>query len=152
MKKILAALVLAIASTGAAADTWSPQGTIGLANVGNILVKKGLTLNCGLSGSSTVDAAGNASLGSLSLSGVLCSLVNFTSLPYDLVGNAGNTVTLQGVSVTAITGSCSGDITGSFNQATGEITFDQAELPATSGSPCVISGTISTNPQASYVP
>ncbi|MFA0809570.1 hypothetical protein [Microbulbifer epialgicus] len=154
MKKILTALTLAIASTGVAADSWSPQGAIGLANVGNIKVSKGIDLNCALSGSATVDAAGNASVGSLSLStGFLCSNVDFTNLPYTLVGNAGNTVTLQDVTVTAITGNCFGDITGNFNQATGEITFNAAQLPAVgSGADCEITGTISTNPQASFVP
>ncbi|WP_143732488.1 hypothetical protein [Microbulbifer sp. GL-2] len=153
MKKILTALALTIVSTGAAADTWSPQGTIGLANVGNIAVKKGINLNCGLSGSTTVDAAGNSSVGSLSLSGFLCGSVTFTKLPYTLVGNADNTVTLHNVNVNAITGDCFGNITGDFNQATGELTFNAAQLPSVgTGANCEISGTISTNPQASFVP
>ncbi|WP_444911891.1 hypothetical protein [Microbulbifer sp. PAAF003] len=154
MKKILTALALTIVSTGAAADTWSPQGTIGLANVGDIKVSKGINLTCGLSGSSTTNSAGNASVGSLSLNtGFLCGAVSFTNLPYTLVGNAGNTVTLKDVTVAAITGNCFGDITGSFNQSTGEITFNAAVLPSVGiGSDCKITGTISTNPQASFVP
>ncbi|WP_444940270.1 hypothetical protein ACJJI5_00800 [Microbulbifer sp. EKSA008] len=154
MKKILAALALAIVSTGAVADTWYPQGTIGMANVGDIRVSSSYHFTCGLSGSITIDSAGNASLGSLSLNtGFLCGAVFFNNLPYTLVGNVGDTVTLKDVTISGVTGNCFGDINGDFNQSTGEITFNAAVIPRVGiGTDCEISGTISTNPQASFVP
>ncbi|MFA0809569.1 hypothetical protein [Microbulbifer epialgicus] len=156
MKKILIALTLVIASIGAAADTWSPQATIGLVNVGtrSIEVSGGLTFACNLSGSVTIDAAGNASVGSLSLiEGFACPAIFFNSLPYTMVGNTDNTVTLQEVNMSGVTGHCFGDLTGDFNQATGELSFNNAVLPNVgTGLDCKISGTISTNPQVSFVP
>ncbi|WP_444931722.1 hypothetical protein ACJJIF_08140 [Microbulbifer sp. SSSA002] len=157
MKKILTAATICLASFGvsglANAETWSPSGAIGLANVGTFSVQKGIALNCTLSGSVN-STGGSAEVGSLALSGGflnICSRISFNNLPYDLIGNANNTVTIKDVSVTAITGSCAGDLTGSFNQSNGQITFNNAQIPSVgSGSACEIDGVISTNPQSSY--
>ncbi|GAB2881340.1 hypothetical protein ACCI51_11030 [Microbulbifer echini] len=157
MKKILTAASICLASLGfsglASAETWSPAGAIGLANVGTLTVKKGISLNCSLSGSVNSTGA-DASVGSLSLSGGflnMCNRVTFNNLPYDLIGNANNTVVLKNVSVKAVTGDCAGDLTGSFNQSNGRITFNNAVISSVgSGSDCEINGVISTNPQSSY--
>ncbi|AWF82074.1 hypothetical protein BTJ40_15245 [Microbulbifer sp. A4B17] len=157
MKKILTAASVCLASFGiiglANAETWSPPGAIGLANVGNLTVQKGISLTCSLSGSVNSTGA-DAEVGSLALSGGflnMCNRVVFNNLPYDLIGNANNTVTLKNVSVKAVTGECSGDLTGSFNQSNGRITFSNAQIPSSgSGSACVINGVVSTNPQSSY--
>ncbi|WP_444893259.1 hypothetical protein ACJJIW_21345 [Microbulbifer sp. JMSA004] len=157
MKNILTAASFCMASFGiiglANAETWSPSGAIGLANVGTFTVQKGISLNCSLSGSVSSTGA-SAEVGSMALSGGflnMCNRVVFNNLPYDLVGNANNTVTIQNVSVKAVTGECAGNLTGSFNQSNGRITFSNAQIPSVgSGSACVINGVISTNPQSSY--
>ncbi|MFA0809900.1 hypothetical protein [Microbulbifer epialgicus] len=157
MKKILSAASICLATIGmssmATAETWSPPGAIALASVGNLEVKKGLTLFCDLSGSVNSTGA-DASVGSLALSGGalnMCSRVAFEGLPYALVGNANNTVTIKNVTVSAVTGDCTGDLTGSFDQSTGRITFNNAQIPSSgSGGACVIDGVVSTNPQSSY--
>ncbi|WP_444946404.1 hypothetical protein ACJJIP_05960 [Microbulbifer sp. VTAC004] len=157
MKKILTAASICLVSIGvtslANAETWSPPGAIALANVGTLTVKKGISLNCTLSGSVNSTGA-DASVGSLALSGGflnMCNSVSFNNLPYDLIGNANNTVTLKNVAVAAVTGNCAGDLTGSFDQSTGRITFNNAQIPSVgSGSACVINGVVSTNPQSSF--
>ncbi|USD20265.1 hypothetical protein [Microbulbifer variabilis] len=157
MKKILTAASICLASFGIAglanAETWSPPGAIALASDGNLEVEKGILLQCKLSGS--VDSTGaDASVGSLALSGGflnICGTISFSGLPYALVGHANNTVTLKNVNVAAVSGNCAGDLNGSFDQSTGKITFNDAQIPSTgSGSPCVINGVVSTNPQSSF--
>lgn len=157
MKKLLTAVTLTIAATTgfaglANAETWSPSGAVALSNVdGKMKVFKGINLNCGLTGSATLNGA-DASVGSLGLTGFLCSTIDFTGVPYNLEGNADGTVTLEGVVVEVITGNCAGDLTGTFDQATGVLSFDKAEIPSNpAGSgPCIITGKVGTTPQASY--
>ncbi|WP_444926396.1 hypothetical protein ACJJI4_21370 [Microbulbifer sp. TRSA002] len=157
MKRIIIALTLIVASTGAGADIWSPQGTSGLANIGSFNVTASLPLSCNLSGSIIIDATGDASLGSLSITprgSAVCGLVMFNNLPYTIVGNADNTVTLKDTDFYVLgDGHCIGDLTGDFNQSTGEITFNAAVVPNVGFvRDCKITGTISTNPQVSFVP
>ncbi|WP_299948811.1 hypothetical protein [uncultured Microbulbifer sp.] len=155
MKKFITAVSLTLAVTGFAglanAETWSPTGAVALFNVGNISVFKGINLTCGLSGSGNINGA-DASVGSLALTGFLCSTISFNGLPYNIEGNTGGTVTLEGVVVVGITGDCAGDLIGTFDQATGILTFDAAEIPSSppGGAPCQITGAVGTNPQASY--
>ncbi|MCO1335148.1 hypothetical protein MO867_12480 [Microbulbifer sp. OS29] len=160
MKKLLATVSLCIAATGfpalASADTWSPNGSSALFNVGNITVMKGIQLSCNLSGSIDI-VSSDASVGSLSLSGGLfglCGTISFSSLPYNVVGNADDTITLEDVVVQAVTGSCVGDLVGDFDHSTGRITFNGANIPSSpaGGSPCVIYGVVDSNPQVSFVP
>ncbi|WP_299948478.1 hypothetical protein [uncultured Microbulbifer sp.] len=157
MKKFITAVSLTLAATGFAglanAETWSPTGPVALASVEPLALFKGIPLDCDLMGAVTLNGS-DASVGALQLSGGLfdlCNTITFTDLPYNLEGNADGTATMEGVVVQAVTGNCAGDLTGTFDQATGVLTFDAAVLPATdSGGDCTISGNVMTNPQASY--
>ena len=153
MKKLIAAFASTtlILAGAASAETWSPTGPVSLSNIGPVTVSKGITLTCGVSGSGTLNGS-NATVNSLALTGGLCGNVRFTSLPYNLEGTSPTSVTLQNVVVTAITGNCAGDLTGSFNQSTGVITFSGATIPSNpaGGAPCVINGQVATNPAASF--
>ena len=167
MKRLLTALSMAVVATGfastAASTTWmpnSPTTTTGvlLSNVGNIGVSKGLTFNCGLSGSATIAPGGtSAQIDSLAFTAgfFLCPQIAFTGLPYTLTApmpcnNPTETVTINNVNVTAITGSCAGNLTGTLDQTTGRISFSGAILPTTTGgSNCSITGVIATSPAVS---
>lgn len=160
MKKLLVlfSIVLACSNTPnfASAETWYPEGAIALANVGTLKFSgyNGHSFYCELSGSITSKVS-SASIGSLTLSGGFLNTCNVPNIlfefPLEITGNADGTVTISDFYVYAHR-FCFGDLTGSFNQSTGEITFDEAELPNESagGLPCTVSGTISTNPQLSF--
>lgn len=159
IKKILIAGAMAASAAflvpQASAQTFSPTGSFTLANTGGqITVQKGITLSCNLSGGGSVDAAGNASVTSLALSGGtlnICGSISFTGTPYVVSGVSPSTVTINGMVVTAITGNCAGNLTGSYNQSTGILTFTGATLPSTSGgSPCTISGKVKISPTLTF--
>ncbi|MGK6355698.1 hypothetical protein ACMGDH_10795 [Sphingomonas sp. DT-207] len=155
IKKILSAgAVLASAAflvPQASAQTVSPTGPFTLTNVGTISVTKGITLSCGLTGSGNVSSSGAASVTSINLTGGLCGSIVFSGTPYAVTSTSTSSITINGVVVTAITGNCAGNLTGSFNQATGEITFANATLPSTSGgNPCSITGKVKTTPALSF--
>lgn len=157
IKKILIAGAMAASAAflvpQASAQTFSPTGSFTLANVGTFTVSKGITLNCNLAGAGSVDTAGNASVSSLTLSGGggLCGSITFTTTPYVVSGVSPSTVTINGMVVTAITGNCAGNLTGSYNQSTGVITFANATLPATSGvGACRINGQVKISPTLTF--
>lgn len=153
IKKILAAGALAASAAflvpQASAQTFSPNGPFTLTNVGTLTVSKGITLSCGLSGTGTV-SGGTATVTSITLSGVLCGSVLFTSTPYP-VSASGGTITINNVRVTAITGTCAGPLSGSYNQSTGIVTFANATIPSTSGgNPCRVNGQVRLSPTITY--
>lgn len=155
IKKILCAGAVAASAAflvpQASAQTVSPAGPFTLSNVGTISVSKGITLSCGLTGSGNVTAGGAATVTSLNLTGGLCGSIVFSGTPYTISSTSTSSITINGVVVTAITGNCAGSLTGSFNQATGEITFANATLPSTSGgSACRITGKVKTTPALSF--
>ena len=160
MTRLLAISVLstAIAAAGLATSAnaqWNPIGPFTLTNIGPIQVSLGLTFNCGLAGSGQVfsgpsgGAPGPAQVNSVGLTALsfLCPLVTFNNLPYNMLRPNPTTVVFQNVNVTAITGSCAGNLMGSFNPATGQFTFINATIPATTGSgSCVVNGVVGTVP------
>lgn len=151
MKMFKSYAIAAIASLGmasaASAQTFSPDGARTI--TGSVEVSKGLTLNCSASGTASV-TGGAARVDSLALStGFLCSGVTFSGFPYAISASGPSSVTINNVVVTAITGSCAGSISGSYDQSTGEVTFDNAQLPTTTGgSNCAISGSLVIDPAA----
>ncbi|MFC3580403.1 hypothetical protein [Sphingomonas hylomeconis] len=156
MKKILAAGAL-VASTAlmtpqASAQTFtSAPGSFTLANVGSLTVSKGITLTCSLSGSGQVVSASSARVTNITLGGGLCGSITFSGYPYAVSAASTTSITLNGVTVTAITGNCAGTLTGSYNQATGLITFANATIPATSGiGACRITGQVRVTPTVTY--
>ena len=159
MKKLMTAVSLAIAVGGFAtvtqAETWFSPATVALSTAAAdpLILFKGVELECDMTGSATLDGS-NATVTTIGLSGdSLCALVAFTNFPYNMEGNADGTVTLENVDVQGVTGNCLGDLTGNFDQTTGEITFIGAEIlsnPA-GGAPCIVDGVVGTNPQAGYV-
>ncbi|MDP5211320.1 hypothetical protein [Microbulbifer sp. 2205BS26-8] len=164
MKKFITAVSLTIAATGFAglanAETWAPLNTNGIvvANAPStpISVSKGITLACDMSGMANIDAAGSAEISALSLSGSagLCGSIGFFNFPYAMEGGANDVVTIKNVDVQGITGNCLGDLVGTLDQATGEITFTMAQIPAnpSGGAPCEVNGTVATTPAVSYTP
>ncbi len=169
MKRFVASSVLstAIAAFGlastAVAETWSPTGPVSLSSIdpmsgapSTLQVSKGITLDCGLSGGGSL-AGSSALVNSLSLTAgdFLCIFVAFSNLPYNLEPEGGtslDSVTLEDVVVTAVTGNCRGNLTGDFDQTNGRITFTNATIPSdpVGGSPCVINGVVATSPAVSY--
>ena len=155
IKKILSAGALAASAAflvpQASAQTVSPTGPFTLTNNGPISVSKGITLSCGLSGSGNVTPTGSATVTSINLTGGLCGSIVFSGGPWAVTATSTSSITINNIVVTAITGNCAGNLTGSFNQMNGEITFANATLPSTSGgSPCRISGKVKTTPALSY--
>lgn len=156
LKLILAGSVAIFSlGTGAVAQTFSPDGTRTLSNVGTITVSKGITLACsGLSGSADV-TSGVGEIRSLSLSGGLfgqCANITFSNFDYPLTATSTSAVTINNVYVTAITGDCQGNITGTFNDAADTLTFTNAVLPRVSGTSgdCRISGTVKISPAVTF--
>lgn len=155
IKKILSAGALAASAVflvpHASAQTFSPAGSFTITNVGTITVSKGITLNCGLSGSGNVTSGGSASVTSISLTGGLCGSISFTATPYAVTAS-GTTVTINNVTVTAITGNCFGNLSGTYNQSTGILTFSNATIPSNppGGSPCRVTGQVRLSPILTY--
>jgi hypothetical protein len=154
IKKILAAGALAASAAflvpQASAQTFSPNGPFTLASIGSISVSKGITLSCGLNGGGNV-SGGAAWVSSLNLTGGLCGSVTFSGFNYPVTSTSLTTITLNGVVVTAITGSCAGTLTGTYNQATGVITYANATIPSTTGgNPCRISGRVQVSPTVTF--
>jgi hypothetical protein len=137
-------------ATSASTQTFSPPG--GHTVSGPVTVSKGITLNCTLSGTGNVTGGGAATITSLSLTGGLCGLVSFTGLPYAVTSTSLTSITIVDVRAVGITGNCRGNLTGAFNQTTGQITFTNATIPSDppGGSPCVINGTVATAPPISF--
>lgn len=154
LKAICVGMVASVAlAGGASAQTFSPNGPVTLTSDSALSVSKGLTLSCDLTGSGTI-SGGSHSITALDLSGDggLCDLVAFSAFPYAVTSTSTSSVTINDVTVVGITGNCFGDLTGAFNQSNGKITFTGATLPSSpaGGSPCVISGTVSTSPAVSF--
>ena len=149
MKAIFFAATAAIALAGAPASARVLQFTI--TNVGTITVSKGLTLSCGLSGAGNVTSGGAASVTGITLSGTLCGSVLFTATPYAVTAS-GTTVTINNVTVTAITGNCFGNLSGTYNQVTGILTFAGATIPSNpaGGTPCKVTGQVKLSPILTY--
>ena len=153
MKKLAATLSMAVAATALAstveAETWSPTGTINLA--GALVVQSDITFFCILSGEATLNGS-SASINQLSFTGGLCGGVFFLDLPYNIEPSSLTSVTLENVRMTGLLGNCFGDLTGTFDQLSGEITFSDAILPPSPPStlPCRFQGVVSTSPSASY--
>lgn len=137
-------------ATGASAQTFSPPGTHTLS--GTVTVSKGITLTCTMSGTGNITGAGAATITSLSLSGGLCPAISFAGLPYAVTAANLNSITIVDVRAVGITGNCRGNLTGAFNQTTGQITFTNATIPSdpAGGAPCVVNGTVSTTPAVSF--
>ncbi|MEX2962942.1 hypothetical protein [Microbulbifer sp. TYP-18] len=163
MKKILTALSFTMVATlgfvsTANAETWSPVSTtdIVMANtVGSpLMISKGITLLCDMNATIDTDAAGNAQVTSLILSdpGGICAMIVFVNFPYEMVGGDNDLVTIKNVDAQGVTGNCFGDLTGTLNQATGEITFVNAEIPSNppDDNPCIGNGVVGTTPAMSY--
>lgn len=154
IKKILAAGALAASAAflvpQASAQTFSPNGSFTLTNIGTITVSKGITLSCGLTGGGSV-SGGAATVTSINLTGGLCGSVLFTGTPYTVTSGSLTSITLNGVTVTAITGNCAGTLTGAYNQSTGVITFTNAAIPSTSGgNPCRVTGRVQISPTVTF--
>lgn len=155
IKKILSAGALAASAVflvpQASAQTFSPSGPFTITNVGTITVSKGITLSCSLSGGGNVTTGGAASVTSIILSGGLCGSVSFTATPYAVTAS-GTTVTINNVTVTAITGNCFGNLSGTYNQSTGILTFAGATIPSNpvGGSPCKVTGQVKLSPILTY--
>ncbi|MFS1523531.1 hypothetical protein ACL7TT_05365 [Microbulbifer sp. 2304DJ12-6] len=164
MKKFLTAVSLTLAATGFAglanAATWAPLNTTGIVVANDpatpLQVSKGITLSCSMNGMANIDAAGSAEIVALSLTGSLglCGSIGFFNFPYELEGGADDVVTLKNVDVQGITGDCLGDLVGTLDQTTGEISFNMAEIPSnpTGAAPCVVNGIVGTTPAVSYTP
>lgn len=154
IKKILSAGALAASAAflvpQASAQTFSPNGAFTITNVGTIVVSKGITLNCGLTGSGNV-SGGAATVSGLTLTGGLCGSVNFTGTPYT-ISASGTTVTINNVTVTAITGNCYGNLSGTYDQSTGILTFASATIPSNppGGTPCKVTGRVQLSPILTY--
>lgn len=143
--------VAAIALAAAAhAQPFSPAGTVTLSNNGQMSFSQGFVqLQCGLTGTATIDQAGNGAFTDLRTTGSeLCQSISFNAFPYRLSSNGPATLTIHAMSITSALGSCSGNLTGSYNQATGQITFNRATIA--SGTPCTVSGTVNTTPAISF--
>ena len=154
IKKILAAGALAASAAflvpQASAQTFSPNGSFTINNIGTITVSKGITLSCGLTGGGSV-SSGAATVTSINLTGGLCGSVVFSGTPYVVSSPSLTSITLNGVVVTAITGSCAGTLTGAYNQSTGVITFTNAAIPSTSGgNPCRVTGRVQLSPIVTF--
>ena len=163
MKKLIALSVLSTAiftggfAGSADAATWSPNGPVNLSSVGPLMVSKSVTLFCDVAGTATLSGS-SASIGSsdpfasLQLIGGLCGLLIFVDQPYNLKASDLDTVTLENVRMYFFGNEeCAGDLTGSFDQATGQITFLGATLPTSQGlGDCTFTGTIATSPAVSY--
>ncbi|RHW19067.1 hypothetical protein D1610_02785 [Sphingomonas gilva] len=137
---------------GASAQTFSPEGPHTLN--GTVTVSKGITLTCTMSGTGTV-SGGTATITGLSLSGGmlgLCGSITFSGLPYAVTSASTSSITIVDVRAVGVTGNCRGNLTGSFNQSTGQITFNNATIPSdpAGGAPCVVNGTVSTSPAISF--
>ncbi|WKD51257.1 hypothetical protein [Microbulbifer spongiae] len=159
MKKFLTAVSLTLAATGFAglanAETWAPaSSTPTLLSQPGFTVEKGIQLSCTLNGMATINAAGDAEINALSLTGTLCGLVGFFNFPYELEGGLNDVVTIKNVDVQGITGDCLGDLVGTLDQATGVIEFTNAEIPSNpaGGNPCKVNGKVDTTPAVSYTP
>lgn len=160
MKKLIPVVALAAAVIGfsslASAEAWSPAGPVALTNeVGKIIVlNSSLSLECDVSASGALNDD-SATINSMTFSSGtlgLCSQIKLEGLPYNVEPSSETSVTLQDVTLIGIVGMCFGDLSGDFDQATGQITFTDATIPSlpTGDSPCVINGVMQTTPQASY--
>lgn len=111
--------------------------------IGPVTVTKGLVLNCTLT---TVISGGDVT--SIALSGGLCPVVTFNSLPYDVVDDPSvpGKIAIKNADVNTITsGGCYGDVVGSYsgNSITLAATGPDAIPPKTGGTgSCSIVGTI----------
>ena len=152
MKKRVAALSVAVAALASTveAETWSPTGTITL--TGSVAVWSSITALCVLSGEATLNGS-SASINQLSLTGgTFCGAITFLDLPYNIEPSSLTSVTLENVRITGFLGNCFGDLTGTFDQLNGEISFLNAFLSPGPplNVPCGFSGTVETSPSASY--
>ncbi len=162
MKRLLKVSICTLASlsllpAAALAGTYSPSGSGG-AGPSTVQVKKGITLTCTLTASTTsngtISSTGTPSgtkITSIALSGGLCGAVSFTGMPYDVSATSSTDVIIHDVRVTGITGNCRGDLKAKL--VGGVLQFNHANtIPSdpAGGSPCSMQGNVSTSPTAPY--
>ncbi len=151
----LAVTAMALLSSAGAAQTYSPAGSTIQVSASSVRLSKGSTVfTCALSGSGTISANGKtAQLNRLTFSGNfgVCSTIRFTGLPYFVAASSPTAASLTGVNVTSSLGTCAGNVSASFNQSNGQITFSNAVIPTSdNGGDCTITGVVATSPAASY--
>lgn len=143
----VAALTMAAA---AHAQPFSPPGTVQLSNNGLIAFSQGfIELRCGLTGTATIDRAGNGEITNLRSTGAgLCQRISFGAFPYRVTSNGSASLTIHAMSISSPLGTCSGSLTGAYNQATGQFTFNRSTISI--GNPCTVTGAVTTTPAISF--
>lgn len=170
MKKMMfaaAAAALAFAGAGAAqAATFLPASTTaqfrGTVTVQQNITLTGCTMNATVQSTALVGGANTASVTAASLSGGLCGLVTFNGFnwPVAVTGSAGGVatqLTISGIGVGALSGTCSGSsvVTWSQSPAPSKIGFSNpaSNIPpsGTSTNPCRVIGNLSQISPATQV-
>jgi len=170
MKKIMfaaAAAALAFATAGAAqAATFLPASTTsqfrGTVTVQQNITLTGCTMNVTVASTALSGGSNTAAATAASLSGGLCGLVTFNSFnwPIAVTGSSGgvaNQLTISGIGVGALSGTCAGSSVVAWSQssAPSTITFSNpgSNIPPSGSStnPCRISGILSQISPATQV-
>lgn len=136
-----------------------------LSSEGRLKVKQGrTTLQCRLTGTAKIAAIGKAdnkaaskniprgSVSALAFKGFFCSTIRFAGLPYAVTLSGSSSIVIKNVQVVSPVGKCSGDLRGTLNQDTGQISFSDVIIPAAraNGDDCGIAGQINTVPAVRF--
>lgn len=140
----LALAILPIASP-AMAQSFSPaSSTTTLSGLLNL--QQSININCQVQINASIDAAGQATVTSRSFSpgnplcgGAVTPFGTWTLSPDN------PTQVSATVGSTSVLGTCSGSITGTWNNATNSVTFTNAIVPGTPA-PCIVNGTLTSVP------
>lgn len=122
MKKLLVALsvVSAVAmSAGSAAAQWSPASSGPHDVYGDLLVKQTLPFNlaCPFANTVNIDASGVATTADTPLPNPLCTSGLGTGVMMNsqwTITKSGSSVTISGINITALGGTCTGTVTGTI--------------------------------------
>jgi|GEM_PF-6614617 hypothetical protein len=154
------ALALAAVTSPAMAQSFSPtNSTTTLSGLLNL--EQTQNINCQTTIGVSIDGAGAASVTSRSFSPgnfFFCGLIvqplgtwTVVAGPNDAGPPAVYRITAN-VGAQSIAGTCYGEVEGTYNNSTGELTFDNAVIPSSDPQDCIINGSLFASPIITIVP
>ncbi|EJL26723.1 hypothetical protein PMI01_04043 [Caulobacter sp. AP07] len=154
---ILSAAVLAAAGLAAPASaaTFTPNPLSNVTFTGNLTIQQpGSIVTCGVTLTGFVPGGGSMVVITQALfsgSWQCSALVAPTGLPWYLHPNTTTSVTLQGIGLKTMVGSCSGTVnTGWINGSPGKIDFVGVTIPGSPGA-CTVTGALNSSPSLTII-
>lgn len=139
MRTILGGVAAVAALFATPVAAWIPASTT--------FALSGTVNGCAFTGTLVTTSSGPAIITAASTSGSPCTTL-FLNTPYEVIALSPTSIRIRYLRILSIGRECRGDVIGTWNNMTGQISLNTALPAVISGQPpCPVIGTISTTPQ-----